>query len=129
MAGTRFNEPPAGSTLKRDVVGGDVVMSYRELEFSAWTDIAYKGVTTPGTPEQAQANTACRGLYIVGHPDNASQVMIGPTNAVRASGTKRGIPVYAGQAIPLPLSNTNQVYVDNIAGDQWAIVYFTHADS
>lgn len=128
----KVNEPGAGTPLRADTVGGDRILGYRDIEFSAWTDIAFKGVATPGTAEQAQSNTPCRGLYIVAHPLNSGKVAIGPASTVKATDTLaawRGIPVYPGQAVPLPLNNTNLVYVDNLSGDKWAVVYFTHTDS
>ncbi len=132
MGATRVNEPSTGSTLYDDRIGGNRILGYRDIEFGAWSDIAYKSVAAPGTPEQAQANTPCRGLYIVAHPLNSGKVAIGSGNTVRATDTLaafRGLPVYPGQMIPLPLNNTNLVYVDNLSGDKWALVYFTHTDS
>lgn len=133
MGATKVNEPASAATqLADDRIGGNRILLYRDVEFGAWADIAFKSVAVPGTAEQAQSNTPCRGLYIVAHPLNSGKVAIGPTSAVKATDTLaawRGIPVYPGQAVPLPLNNTNLVYVDNLSGDKWAVVYFTHADS
>lgn len=132
MGSSKFNEPAAGSSILADKVGGAAIFGYRDIEFAAWSDIAYKSVAAPGTAEQAQSSTACRGLFIVAHPLNAGKVAIGPSSSTKATDTLaafRGLPVYPGQAIPVPVNNTNLVYVDNLSGDKWALVYFTHTDS
>lgn len=132
MGSTRVNEPASGTTLADDRISGNRILLYRDVEFGAWTDIAFKSVATPGTAEQAQSNTPCRGLYIVAHPLNSGKIAIGSASTVKATDTLaawRGIPVYPGQSVPLPLNNTNLVYVDNLANDKWAVVYFTHTDS
>lgn len=120
--------PGSVANLVTDTVGAAHVQITRDLEFSAWSDIAYKAVATPTTAEVCKTSTACRGLYIVANPANTNPIAIGPNSATNAT-TFRGIPVYPGVAHPVPVNNTNLVYVDNKAGDTWAVVYFTHTDS
>lgn len=131
MGSANFTEPASGTPMLTDTIGGAEVFQYREPPFSAWADVDYDAVTTPGTAEQL-ASQACKGFWIIGNPYNGAPVAAGPSSSTKATATVagfRGMPVYPGQAVFFPLSNTNLAYVDNLDGDEFAVVYLTHTDS
>lgn len=131
MGSAKFTEPAAGASIVADEVGGAHIFGYREVPVDTWTEIDYAGVSTPGTAEQLAA-AACKGFWVIGNPYNANPVAVGPSSSTKATATVagfRGMPVYPGQAVFLPLSNTNLAYVDNLAGDQFAVLRLTHTDS
>lgn len=132
MGSSKFTEPGSGSTMAADKKSGAAIFQYRDAPFDSWADIAYKAVATPGTAEAAASTAAIKGLWLVASPFNTGVVACGPSSSTKATATLaafRGLPVYPGQAVWLPVSDPALVYVDNLTGDKWAIVYPTHTDS
>lgn len=132
MGSANFTEPASGSAMLTDTIGGAEVFQYRDTPFSAWADVDYAAVSSPGTAQVAASSTTCKGLWIVANPFNQEALAIGPHASTKATATLagfRGIPVYPGMAFWVPVTNTNLVYVDAVGTDQYAVVYPTHTDS
>lgn len=134
MARPKFTEPSTGSEFVADAVSGDYIFGYREVPVDTWADIDYAAAASPGTAERPDSNTShpCKGAWVIGNPFNSDPIAAGPSSATKATQTLagfRGIPVYPGQAVWFPVSNTNLIYIDTSGTDQYAVVYLTHTDS
>lgn len=132
MGTVKFTEPVSGSSMAADKKAGVATFQYRDAPFDAWNDIDYKSVAAPGTAEVAATTRAVKGFWIVGNPYNNNPVSVGATTSTKATASVagfRGMPVYPGQAVWFPLSDPVLAYVDNLANDEWAVVYPTHTDS
>ena len=83
-----------------------------------------KTVTTAGTAEQFTAQ-ACKYVIIVGLPGNTNGVVIGGSTVVAATGTRRGVVLYAEQSQRFDITNMNLLYIDSITnGEGVAFTYF-----
>lgn len=132
MASAKYTEPASGSEMLTDTVGGADIFQYRETPFSAWADVDYRGVGAPGTAEAAASTRTVKGFWIVANPYNNNPIAIGPHASTKATASVagfRGIPVFPGQAVWLPLTDPVLCYVDNLSGDEYAVVYPTHTDT
>lgn len=136
MGETKVTEPGVGPVdLLDDRIDGNRILRYREVEYEAWADIDYKGVSSPGTAERLTGSAApnsVRGVVVIANPYNNNPIAVGPhasTSAVATTAGFRGWPVYPGQAVALPLGDPYLAFVDNLADDLWAYFTFTHVDT
>jgi hypothetical protein len=75
-------------------------------------------VTTPGT-RVPFPNVACKAVAIVAELDNTDAVVVGAAASVIAAlGTRRGIPLMAGDRVALPVANLNLLAIDAVVATE-----------
>lgn len=83
-----------------------------------------KIVTAAGTAENF-ASQACKYVIIVGLPGNTNGVVIGGSTVVAATGTRRGVVLYAEQSQRFDVTNMNLLWIDSITnGEGVAFAFF-----
>lgn len=75
----------------------------------------YKVVTTAGTEVQlTTTSTPCSWVTVIALTSNTSQVSVGDSGVVAATGaTERGVPLFAGDSVTLPVNDVSKVYIDS----------------
>lgn len=70
-------------------------------------------VTTAGTRVQLSTSKARVGsVAITAETDNTGIIVVGAVTVVAAVGTRRGIPLAAGQTISLDIDQLSDIYID-----------------
>lgn len=75
-------------------------------------------VAAAGTAVQL-ANHSCKLVRITAHEGNGALtngglILVGDSNVVAASATRKGVGIYAGQDLSFRVSNTNLLYIDSV---------------
>lgn len=84
-----------------------------------------KTVTTAGTRETLVGSaTPCVHLTVQALTGNTGYVVIGGSTVVAAVGTRRGIALAAGEAVPVPADDVQKIYADvETSGEGVSFVY------
>ena len=69
-------------------------------------------VTTAGTAVNF-ASQACKQVTFTALSTNTGVVAIGASTVLAAAGTRRGVPLSAGDSVTLDLSNVNLAFIDS----------------
>ena len=83
-----------------------------------------KVVTTAGTAVQFDAQ-ACKAVAITAETDNTGVVVVGSSTVVAAVGTRRGLPLAAGDTGLFEVSNMNVLWLDSTVngdGTTWVVL-------
>ncbi len=93
--------------------------------FEVYINDGRKVVATAGTREAlVAASSPATKVVIMAEVDNTGVIAVGGLNVVAAIATRRGIPLYASEAMTLEISDLNTVYLDtNVSGDGVTFVY------
>lgn len=78
-----------------------------------------KTVTTAGTAEALSTDaTHTRSITICAETDNTGVIVVGASTVVAALGTRRGIPLNAGDSITVNVNSLKDVFLDTtVNGD------------
>lgn len=74
-------------------------------------------VAAAGTAAQF-AGQVCKQVTVTGLSTNTALVVVGSSTVVAAAGTRRGLPLAAGDSAVLDLSNMNLLYVDSLVNGE-----------
>jgi hypothetical protein len=85
-----------------------------------------KTVASAGTAEALAGSTPCKRVVITAETDNTGVITVGGATVVAALGTRRGVPLFPGDAIELEIDNLADVNIDTtVNGDGVTYTYFT----
>lgn len=73
-----------------------------------------KTVTSAGTAEAlVGVSTPCKKVDIVAETDNTGVIVVGDSTVVAALGTRKGIPLYAGDFYSIEIDDAASIYLDS----------------
>lgn len=79
---------------------------------STTTGDGRKTVASAGTAEALAASTACKSVTFTALLSNTGTVVVGGSTVVASAGTRRGVPLNAGDSLSIDVSNLNAIYLD-----------------
>lgn len=78
-----------------------------------------KTVTSAGTAERlVSSNTPCKLVTITALIANTNEVVLGNSTVVASAGTRRGIPLFAGQSVTLYVEDLYALYIDAVTNGE-----------
>jgi len=85
-----------------------------------------KTVSTVGTDEALAASTPAKLVIVQAQTDNTGLIAVGNAGVDATEATGTGIILYAGDSVPIPCDNLNDIYIDaTVATDGVRFTYFT----
>jgi len=113
--------------IKMLKVGADSGGVMSELILPSTIVDGRKTVVAAGTAEKLVATaTACRQVTITALLTNNDYVVVGSSTVVAASGTRRGIPLVAGQSITMDIDDVSKIYIDAVVtGEGVSFMYLS----
>lgn len=78
-----------------------------------------KVVATAGTRERlVSTNTPCKLVTITALIGNTNEVVLGDATVIASAGTRRGIPLFAGQSVTLYIEDLYALYLDAVTSGE-----------
>lgn len=85
-----------------------------------------KSVTTAGTRVQLlSAATECKSIDVTANYTNTDMIVVGGSGVVAASGSRKGVPIAAGNTYTFKITDVSNVWIDSVVnGEGVSFNYF-----